>query len=311
MYIIWKYFSAFRRNELINMSKIKTPLRYPGGKQRLTPFIQEILSQNKISDHYVEPYAGGAGVAIELLVNRKIKFVHLNDANTGIYAFWYSVLHYTQELCHLIATASMTVEEWKKRKQIVKKSDKSNLLELGFSTFYLNRCNRSGILSGGLIGGLDQSGNYKMNARFSRNDLIQRIEGISLFKNQIFISNFDAEYYIKNYISNLDENCLIYLDPPYFEKGSNLYLNSYKKQDHDHLSKVIQNDIKHKWVLSYDGVPEIIDMYLKRKHFIYELQYNAEKVYKGKEIFIFCDKLDIPKKCTLEYINEGILNLVN
>ena len=150
-----------------------------------------------------------------------------------------------------------------------------------------------------------------MNARFSRNDLIQRIEGISLFKNQIFITNQDAEYYIQNYISNLGENCLVYLDPPYYEKGSNLYLNSYKKGDHEHLSKVIQSEIKNKWILSYDGVPEIINMYSKRKHFIYELQYNAEKVYKGKEVFIFCDKLEIPKKSSLEYINEGILNLVN
>ena len=293
------------------MSKVKTPLRYPGGKQRLTPFIQEILTQNNIYDHYVEPYAGGAGVAIELLINKKIKFIHLNDANIGIYAFWYSVINHTEELCRLISTASMTVEEWKKRKEIVKKADKNDLLELGFSTFYLNRCNRSGILSAGLIGGNNQTGNYKMNARFSRNDLIQRIEGIALFKSQIFVTNFDAEFYIKNYISNLGDNCLVYLDPPYFEKGSNLYLNSYKKEDHEHLSKVIQSEIKHKWILSYDGVPEIVSMYSIRKHFIYDLQYNAEKVYKGKEIFIFCDNLEIPKYCSLEYINKGILNLVN
>lgn len=292
------------------MSKIKTPLRYPGGKQRLTPFIQEILLENNITDHYVEPYAGGAGVAIELLVSRKIKFVHLNDASVGIYAFWYSVLNYTQELCNLIATASLTVEEWQRRKEIVKKSDTSNLLELGFSTFFLNRCNRSGILSAGLIGGLNQEGNYKMDARFSRNDLIQRIEGISLFRDQIFITNFDAEYYINNYISNLADNCLVYLDPPYFEKGSNLYLNSYKKEDHEQLSFVIQKDIKQKWILSYDGAPEIVNMYSDRKHFIYDLQYNAERVYKGKEIFIFCDALQIPKKSSLEYINVGILNVV-
>lgn len=293
------------------MSKIKTPLRYPGGKQKLTPFINEILLTNNIKEHYVEPYAGGAGVAIELLINKKINFVHLNDANVGIYAFWYSVLNHTQELCDLIGTASMTVEEWRKRKEIVKKEDKTNLLELGFSTFYLNRCNRSGILSAGLIGGLNQTGNYKMNARFSRNDLIQRIEGISLFKKQIFLTNFDAEYYINNYITNLGQNCLVYLDPPYYEKGSNLYLNSYRKEDHEMLSKVIQSDIKHRWILSYDGVPEIIKLYSKRKHFIYDLQYNAEKVYKGKEIFIFCDDIEIPKSCSLEYINEGILNLVN
>ena len=137
----------------------KTPLRYPGGKQKLTPFIEAILSENKISEHYVEPYAGGAGVAMELLLNKKVQFVHLNDANLGIYAFWFSVLNHTEELCHLISVASLTVEEWKKRKEIVKNVDRNNLIELGFSTFYLNRCNRSGILTAGIIGGLDQTGN--------------------------------------------------------------------------------------------------------------------------------------------------------
>ena len=116
---------------------------------------------------------------------------------------------------------------------------------------------------------------------------------------------------IKYYIQNLEDNCLVYLDPPYFEKGSNLYLNSYRKEDHEHLSKIIQNNIRQKWILSYDGVPEIVKLYSKRKHFIYDLQYNAEKVYKGKEIFIFCDRLKIPKSCSLEFLNFGIQNLFN
>lgn len=292
-------------------SNIKTPLRYPGGKQRLAPFVLDILSENKIKEHYVEPYAGGAGVALELLLSKKIKNVHLNDANIGIYAFWYSVINHTEELCNMISIASLTVEEWKRRKEIVKQADKGNLLELGFSTFYLNRCNRSGILSAGLIGGLNQTGNYKMNARFSRNDLIRRIESIALFKENIFVTNFDAEFYIKNYIPNLGNDCLVYLDPPYFVQGSNLYLNSYKKEDHERLSLIIQSEIKQKWILSYDGVPEIVKLYSKRTHFIYDLQYNASRVYKGKEIFIFCDELVIPKSCSLDYINYGIDNLVN
>jgi DNA adenine methylase len=293
------------------MSNIKTPLRYPGGKQRLTPFIKEILLKNKITEHYVEPYAGGAGVGIDLLLNKKIDFIHLNDANIGIYAFWHSVINNTEKLCKLISSASMTVEEWLKRKQIVKTADRTNLLELGFSIFYLNRCNRSGILSAGVIGGLDQTGNYKMDARFSRNDLIRRIESIALFKEQIFVTNFDAEFYINNYIPNLGGNCLVYLDPPYYEKGSNLYLNFYNKEDHESLSKIIQKEIHQNWILSYDGVPEIVKLYSKRRHFIYDLQYNAEKVYKGKEIFIFCDKMKLPKSCSLEYINEGIENMIN
>lgn len=293
------------------MSSFKTPLRYPGGKQRLTPFIKELLNQNEIDGHYVEPYAGGAGVAIELLLNKKVQHIHLNDSNLGIYAFWYAILNYTEEFCRLISTSSLTVEEWKKRKEIVKRANSCDLLELGFSVFYLNRCNRSGVLSGGLIGGLDQSGNYKMDARFNRNDLIRRIEVISIFGEQISISNFDAEFYIENYIINLPDNTLIYLDPPYFEKGSQLYLNSYRKSDHSRISKIIQNNIQHKWILSYDGVPEILDLYSKRRHFLYDLQYNAAKVYKGKEVFVFCDDLILPEYCSLKHIQIGMKNLVD
>lgn len=294
------------------MGKFKTPLRYPGGKQRLSPFISEIILENNILNGlYVEPYAGGAGVAIELLLSKQVSQIHLNDSDFGIYAFWHSVINRTEEFCRMIASASMTVDEWRKRKAIVKKCDKRKILELGFSVFYLNRCNRSGVLSAGVIGGLDQTGNYKMDARFSRNDLIRRIEAIATFKKKIFITNFDAEYYIQNYIPNLPKNTLIYLDPPYYEKGSELYLNAYKKTDHARLSKVIQKEIKHKWVLSYDGVPDIVNLYDKRRYFIYDLQYTAAKVYKGKEVFVFSDKLKLPTKCSLTHIAEGMKTLVN
>jgi len=294
------------------MANFRTPLRYPGGKQRLSPFILELIEENNvINGHYVEPYAGGAGVAIELLLSRKVSNIHLNDSDFGIYSFWHSVINEPEELCKMIATASMTIEEWRFRQSIVKKCDKSNKLELGFSVFYLNRCNRSGILKAGVIGGLEQKGNYKMDARFSRNDLIRRIEAITKFKDNIHLTNMDAEEYIKNYIPNLPMNTLIYLDPPYFVKGEGLYLNAYKKEDHQRISKIIQEEIEHKWVLSYDGVQDIIELYNKRRHFLYDLQYNAERVYKGKEIFIFGDCINLPKNCSLKNIEIGFKNMVN
>lgn len=293
------------------MGNFRSPLRYPGGKQRLSPFIEEIIKENGfIGGHYVEPYAGGAGVGIELLLTNKVSNIHLNDSDFGIYSFWHSVIHKPEELCKMIASASMTVEEWKNRKAIVKKCDKRKKLELGFSVFFLNRCNRSGVLSAGVIGGLDQTGNYKMDARFSRNDLIRRIEAITRYKDNIFLTNFDAEYYIQNYIPNLPQDTLIYLDPPYYEKGSELYLNAYKKTDHARISEVIQNEIKHRWVLSYDGVPDIVSLYKNRRHFFYDLQYTAAKVYKGKEIFIFSDKLNLPTQCCLKHIDIGLNNLI-
>lgn len=294
------------------MQDFKTPLRYPGGKQRLAPFIEEIIVENNIKNcHYVEPYAGGAGVGIQLLLRKKVFNIHLNDSDFGIYSFWHSVINKSEELCKMIFSASMTVGEWRRRKEIVQKCDKRRILELGFSVFYLNRCNRSGVLSGGVIGGLAQLGNYKMDARFNRNDLIRRIEAITRFKDHIFITNFDAEYYIKNYIPDLPPNTLIYLDPPYYEKGSKLYLNSYKKKDHERISEVIQSEIKHSWILSYDGVPDIVNLYKKRRHFLYNLQYSAAKVYQGKETFVFADRLKLPKQCSLKNIDTGLKNLVS
>ncbi len=288
------------------MGKFRTPLRYPGGKQKLAPFLLDILRVNNIDGQYVEPFAGGAGIGIELLLSKEINQIYLNDSNRGIFALWFSILNYTEEFCRLIHSSPLNVDEWKKQKEISKHSNSDDLLELGFSVFYLNRCNRSGILSGGVIGGINQTGNYKIDARFPRNDLIRRIEAIAIFKNKISIYNYDAEEFLSNKIPLLSDNCLIYLDPPYYEKGSDLYLNHYKKKDHDHLAKVIQEQIKKKWILSYDGVPKILDLYKDRRYFLYDLQYSASRPYKGKEVFVFCDSLVMPNSCTLKFIHDRL-----
>jgi DNA adenine methylase len=283
----------------------RTPLRYPGGKQKLTPFINEILETNEIDGHYIEPYAGGAGVALELLLTKKVKYIHLNDSDIRLYAFWHSVKNENEKLCNHILSASLTVEEWKKHREVLRNPEKYSLFEIGFSTFYMNRCNRSGILKAGIIGGLNQEGNYKMDARFSRNDLIRRIELIGVYSDTIFISNLDAEDFIDNYIPNLDENSLIYFDPPYFNKAKDLYLNSYKPEDHQRLSGAIQK-VEKPWVLSYDNVPEIISLYTSRNYFTYDLQYSAAKNYKGKEVFVFSDFIKLPKSCGLKFVDKEL-----
>lgn len=289
------------------MSNYRTPLRYPGGKQRLTPFIMEILAENgMIGGHYVEPYAGGAGVAMELLLDNKVSHVHLNDSSIQIYAFWNSILSRTEEFCRLISTASLNVDEWKKRREIVQHPIGHDELEVGFSTFYLNRCNRSGILTGGVIGGLAQTGTWKMDARFSRNNLIRRIEAIASRKDAITLRNWDAEKFILKYIPRLPTNSFVYCDPPYFEKASRLYLNHYQRDDHARIAEVIQKRLTKKWIVSYDSADEILGYYYKRRTFLYDLQYNALRVYKGKEVFIFSDDLRVPVGSSLPYINKAI-----
>jgi len=286
---------------------ISSPLRYPGGKQKLTPFLVELLEKNDlIGGHYIEPYAGGAGAAVQLLLSRQVRTIHLNDSSRAIYAFWQAVLTYTEDLCRLVKSASLTVKEWERHKYILKNSEQYDDLTLGFSTFYLNRVNRSGVLSGGLIGGINQTGNYKMDARFARNELIRRIETIAMRADDITLSNQDAEQYLVDDINLLPANTLIYFDPPYYEKASGLYLDFYRKSDHARLAGVIQSITDVKWVLSYDGAPQIIDLYKSRKFFTYDLQYNASTIYKGKEVFVFCDDLLIPNRSKLHYINTGL-----
>jgi DNA adenine methylase len=289
------------------MSLHRTPLRYPGGKQRLAPFILELLEENGgIGGHYVEPYAGGAGVAWELLLNNRVSHIHLNDSSVPIFAFWKSVIFHTEEFCRRIASASLTVDEWRKRREIVRNPAGYDELEVGFSTFFLNRCNRSGVLSGGLIGGLAQAGKWKMDARFSRNELIGRIEAIAAKKDSVTLRNWDAERFILEYIPDLPTNTFVYCDPPYYEKSSRLYLDRYEKHDHARIAKVIQEKLRRKWVVSYDAAAEILEIYSERKRFLYDLQYNASQVYKGKEVFIFADAVSVPTNSSLLFIDDAI-----
>lgn len=293
------------------MSDPKTPLRYPGGKQRLAPFILEILKENDLLDgHYVEPYAGGAGVAIELLLGGHVSQIHINDSSLPIYAFWHSILMHTEEFCHLVSVTPLTVDEWTTRRSIVQNPDRYSLLEVGFSTFYLNRCNRSGVLTGGLIGGLAQNGKWNMDARFPRTALIRRIEEIATKKDSVMVTRYDAEDFILNHIPRLPERSFIYCDPPYFRQPSRLYLNRYKREDHARLAAAIQQHLHHRWVVSYDGVVDLLMLYSDRKKFLYDLQYNARRAYKGKEVFIFSDAVRIPRSSSLPFVERALRRLV-
>jgi len=294
------------------MGKYKTPLRYPGGKQKIAPFIIEILEENDlVGGQYVEPYAGGAGVAIELLLRDVISHIHLNDSCPGVFSFWHSILNKTEEFCRRISRVPLHIDEWKKQREIFINSKNADRLDLGFATFYLNRCNRSGILSGGVIGGLNQNGKWKMDARFPRNELIRRIEAIAEKKRYIHLKNGDAERFIIEYLPKLPLQTLVYCDPPYFNKSKNLYQNHYTPEDHAHISNVIQNKIRHPWVVSYDSNPSILTYYQQYRHFVYTLQYNAALVYKGHEVFIFSENLKIPNESLVPYINQALETLID
>lgn len=289
------------------MSRYKTPLRYPGGKQKLAPFIAELISENHLDGgHYVEPYAGGAGIAIALLLDAHVSHVHLNDSCRGIYSFWRSILANTDEFCSRISRASLNVDEWRRQRDIFFHPNEYSQIDVGFSTFFLNRCNRSGIISGGLIGGLSQKGEWTMDARFSRNELIRRIETIALKRKAITLRNWDAEKFIREHLPTVPRDALVYLDPPYFKKADRLYLNHYAPEDHARIAGVIQREIKHRWVVSYDNAPEIMNFYSNRRTFEYDIQYNASRAYKGREIIALSDSVCLRRSSSVAGIEKAL-----
>lgn len=271
-----------------------TPLRYPGGKAKIYNQVKKLIENNFDKPPiYVEGFAGGAGLAIKLLMTNVVKKIHINDSDYSIYAFWYSIINYRKELIDLISTAKLDIKEWEKQKNIYQDKFYINhsILEIGFATFYLNRTNRSGILLAGPIGGKKQNGNYLMDCRFNKKRLIELINKIYDYKDKIHISNEDARTFIRKIDSKYD-NAFIYLDPPYVQQGQNLYRNAFTKDNHESL-KVQIDKLKNKWLLTYDNVELIANLYKEYRMTKFNIQYSlANKGYE-KEIAIFSDNLQV------------------
>lgn len=275
-------------------SHFRTPLRYPGGKAKFLPHIEQILRHNDlIGGCYAEPYAGGAGVALGLLLNGLVENIFINDIDPALYSFWFAVVNHNDLLCEMIDEVPVTIENWHTQKEILLNNDKYSMLEVALSTFFLNRTNRSGILKAGVIGGKEQKGPWKLDARFNKKELIKRIELIGAYKEKIYVSNFDAVDFLLHQKALLPQNSLIYLDPPYYVKGAELYRNFYKHDDHVKIANTLR-EIQLPWVVSYDNVPEIKSIYHEFNMTDYTLNYTAQDKKKGLEIIIYNHGIKIP-----------------
>ncbi len=276
------------------MTRFVSPLRYPGGKRKLAKFMQDLININGLNGGiYVEPFAGGASVALHLLFTDSVKKIIVNDLDRSIYAFWYCVINSTSEFCARIRDVEVTIAEWEKQKSVQQNKVHVDLFDLGFSTFFLNRTNRSGIVNGGVIGGKKQAGNWKLDARFNKPDLIKRIERIALYGDKISLHCADSMVFMDNISSQMDDHTLIYLDPPYYEQGSALYVNHYEHQDHYDLSEYIKQ-LNCSWILTYDHTPQIMKMYSDVEKKSLTLSYTASRKTRGIEMLAYSDNLKIP-----------------
>jgi DNA adenine methylase len=265
-----------------------SPLRYPGGKGCIFPFVAKLFYENElIGVNYAEPYAGGSGLALRLLFEGYVEKIYLNDIDMSVYSFWKAILSETDDFCKWIHNVRVDVKRWRHYRELIS-CESASEFELAQAFFFLNRTNVSGILNGGIIGGINQQGAYKIDARFNKPDLISRIQRIADLRNRIVLSHKDGIDFLRQ-MDKMNEQILIFLDPPYFCKGAKLYMNFYTEKDHKTLSRHVAR-LKKRWLVSYDNQPFILNLYSEYKKVSHNLSQCASNRI-GKEVLIFSDKI--------------------
>ncbi len=286
------------------MLKSYSPLRYPGGKAKLYPFIKSLIEANGLGGQtYIEPFAGGSGLALKLLFNNDVQRIIINDYDIAIYSLWYSVLNHSDELCELIDNVPISVDEWNKRKEIYLRGSNNDIVSFGFSTLFLNRTNISGIITGGIIGGIEQKGSYKIDARFNKKSLKKIIRKISTKKDQIILTNMNAADFLSPDSLSSYRKVLIYCDPPYVKQGSKLYKNSFVESDHKALYEAM-NLCRRKWIVTYDICDFIATLYKNYRRSTININYSANTIRKAQEYAFFSKNLKIPNGVILDISSQ-------
>jgi DNA adenine methylase len=277
------------------MSRMNSPLRYPGGKSCLSDDTANLLRLNGLDRcHYAEPYAGGCGLALSLLFDGHVAEIHINDADPAVWAFWHCVLERTEELVELIETTPITIEEWHHQRKVYRAGEASGVLPLAFATFFLNRTNRSGIIMGaGVIGGLAQTGSYKLDCRFNRDDLVRRVRRVRKYREAIHLTRLDAEIFMAVADKELPKHSLFFIDPPYYQKGADLYTSFYAPEDHVRIARTVGR-LNHPWVVTYDDVPAIRGIWRARRQYGFSVSYSVRQTRLGAELLIASPRLRVP-----------------
>jgi len=272
-----------------------TPLRYPGGKGSLKYFLANTVKANGLEGGIlIEPFCGGSGASMPLLEAGVIGELYINDANPAVAAFWQSLFLDTDSFVTLVDSTPITIDQWHRWREVMLVPEESSTLELGFATFFMNRCNRSGLLSSGPIGGFDQLGNYKIDCRFNRVNLIKRIETIAKHREKVTVSNSDACDFLQTIDEQKRSESLIFIDPPYVGQGKNLYKKySFGDQEHMRFADFIKPK-NWKWLITYDDHPLIHKLYAERALGVIEFSYLMQQAKIGRELLVASSHCRIP-----------------
>ncbi len=286
-----------------------SPLRYPGGKASLAGFLEDVIDLNDLRGcRYFEPYAGGAGAALTLLETDVVDEIHINDADPRVFAFWNAVLNKTEQFAERVLKVPLDMDEWRRQRQVCSRPGAHGAFDVGFSAFYMNRCNRSGVLTGaGPIGGLQQTGKWKLDARFSREALVQRIRQVGAKRDRIHLSGKDAIAFLKSSLPHgmARRKVFVYLDPPYVNKGQRLYLNAYKPNDHSEIARYLYSQKILPWLMSYDDAALIRQLYRNHRLFELPIRYSLQVKKAASELIISPHGLTLPRSVKVHGIQNA------
>lgn len=284
--------------------KFASPLRYPGGKACLAGLLADAIELNGLNGCiYYEPYAGGAGAALTLLRDEIVSEIFINDADLRVHAFWHAALNDSDRFVDRVLTAPLTIEEWHRQQSVCKEPEGHASFDVGFAAFYMNRCNRSGVLTGaGPIGGLDQQGEWRLDVRFSREPLAERIQTLATMRDRIHLTHLDAIDFLKSKLprGGRRSEVFVYLDPPYVQKGQRLYLNAYEEKDHRELARYITHQQTLQWLMSYDDAALVRDLYFEQQLTSLPIRYSLQEKRTATELIIAPHHFVLPDACRME-----------
>lgn len=276
-------YPAWRSTEAVS------PFRYPGGKGFLTGFLNaEVEKLGNCKRQYVEPFAGGAGAALNLLSKNQVDHVHLNDLDIRVHSAWKAVLEENDRFIDAVKTCDVSLKTWEWAKSFVDQPGQSYSFDLGFATFFVNRTSRAGIISGsGPIGGYKQSGTWKIDARFYRETMMERIKWVGRNAERISLYRLPVVDFLEQCEKMLpSKNTLYFIDPPYVKIGSRLYLDGMLDGGHERLAKYINESRLTNWIITYDDHPLVRDLYKKYSIRHLQVNYSLGRTRKENEVLI-------------------------
>lgn len=259
---------------------VLSPLRYPGGKRRLVPYMAAALKANGIQpDLLVEPFAGGASVGLELLAFGFVKRVALGDLDPYVAAFWETTFEDADWLCEQVESVPLDLETWERMKGSNFRGRRNRAL----ACLYLNRTSFNGALHrrAGPIGGKRASSAYEIGCRFPRERIVQRIRACAALADRVELVVAEEAMNLVKRTRELARKrgweVFFYLDPPFWAKSQYLYRRAFTRNMHRRLAESLRW-VDDPYLLSYDPAPEIVELY-RHDHLLVQ---EIELLYSGR-----------------------------